>query len=168
MQKLTAVASLVLAAFLVTSCGDTGARMTATAPTAVTTTDSPSFTLASSSVSGRSASAATTFSFCPFGAPLTVGLFLGVTAGSVSLTVVQLGVQFVDTSGISTPQITLPAPVPTTQFGTALVQARQTGIFPLNVGLGCGTGVRGTVVVVVIARDQFGRPLTGQTSMMLR
>jgi hypothetical protein len=165
MQKLTAVASLVVAGFLLTSCSNTDARLTATGPTAVAA-DSPSFTLTSSNVIRQSVRAP--FSFCPAVAPFTVLLNLGVTAGSLSLSVIELGVRFVDTSGVSTTQVTLPGPVPTTQFGTALVQARQTSIFPLAVGLGCGTGVRGTITVVVITRNQIGGMHTGQVSAFLR
>lgn len=165
MQKLTALASLVLAASLLTSCSDTDARVTATGPTTLAA-ESPSFNLTSSNVIQQSVRAP--FSFCPAVAPFIVVLNLGVTAGSISVSVVELGVRFVDTSGISTQQITLPAPVPTTQFGTALVQARQTSVFPLAVGLGCGTGVRGTITVVVTTRDQIGRMRTGQVSVLVR
>jgi hypothetical protein len=166
MQKLTVIASFVVAALLVTSCGDTDSRMNATGPTTLTT-ESASLNLTSSIATLNPAQ--TTFSFCPVVAPVTVALNLSVTAGLVSVSVVELGFQFVATSGTSAaPQVTLPAPVPTTQFGSALVQARQTRVFPLTVGLGCGTGQRGTITVIVVTRDQSGRMTTGQVSALVR
>jgi hypothetical protein len=165
MQKLTVIASLVVAALLVTSCGDTDSRMNATGPTTLTA-ELASLNLTTSSISTTPAQ--TTFSFCPFVAPVAVFLNLSVTAGAVSVAVVELGAQFVDTSGTSAPQITLPMPVPTTQFGSALVQARQTRVFPLAVGLGCATVQRGTLTVIVVTRDQNGRLTTGRVSTLVR
>jgi hypothetical protein len=166
MQKLAVIASLVVAAFLVTSCGDTDSRMNATGPTTLAS-ESASLQLTSSTISMKPAR--TTFSFCPVVAPVAIGLNLSVTAGLLSVSVVELGFQFVDTSGTSAaPQVTLPAPVPTTQFGSALVQARQTRVFPLTVGLGCGTGQRGTITVIVVTQDQNGRMTTGRVSALVR
>lgn len=166
MQKLTVIASLVVAALLVTSCGDTDSRMNATGPTTLAA-ESASLNLTSSTISMKPGH--TTFSFCPVVAPVTLVLNLSVTAGVVGVSVVELGFQFVDNSGTSAaPQVTLPAPVPATQFGSALVQARQTRVFPLTVGLGCGTGQRGTITVIVVTRDQNGRMTTGRVSALVR
>jgi hypothetical protein len=163
MQKLTVIAALVFGAFLVTSCSDTNAPVTATGPTTLAM-EPASFTVAQSTVVAQP----TRFSFCPAVPPFTVVLQLSIRAGTLSLSVTEINLQFVDTSGISMPQVTLPAPVPTTQFGSALVEARQTRVFPLSLGLGCGFGHRGTITAVVVTRDQNGRMNIGRVSANVR
>lgn len=166
MQKLTVIALLVVGGFLATSCGDTDARVTATGPTTLVESglQAPSFSVAQSTVFSRPVANP----FCPAFPPVTVVLNLLVRAGSLSLSVNEVRLRFVDTFGISMPQVTLPAPVMTTQFGSALVAARQSRLFPLSLGLGCGFGTQGTVIVVVITRDQNGQMTTGQVSALVR
>jgi hypothetical protein len=166
MQKLTVIASLVVAAFLFTSCSDTDSRVSTTTPTTVLQQgfQVPSFTVAQSVIF------ATPFpnAFCPAFPPFTVVMPLSVQAGIVPLTITQITLQFVDTSGIQMPQVTLPAPVLTTQFGSALVAARQTRLFAVPLGLGCGFGTRGTLTVVVVARDGNGQMNSGQVTAQVR
>jgi hypothetical protein len=163
MQKLTAVTSLVVAAFLLTSCSDTDARVSVTTPTTVLQQgfQVPSFAAAQSTIFATPVRNA----FCPAVPPFTAVLPVSVQAGAVSLLITDVNVRFVDTSGF---QVTLPAPVPTTQFGSALIEARQTRLFPFSFGLGCGFGTRGTLTVVVVTRDGNGRMNTGQVSAMVR
>jgi len=59
----------------------------------------------------------------------------------------------------------LPAPVPTTQFGSALEQARSGQSFPLTIGIGCATGTTGTVRIFVETRDSQGRTGMGQATV---
>jgi hypothetical protein len=159
MQKLTVIASLVVGAFLATSCGDTTAVVTATGPTTFALVPA-SFSVTPSTVVAQPVRT----SFCPAFPPFTAVLNLSISAGSVSVSITEISLRFVDTFGVGMPQVTLPAPVMTTQFGSALVQARQTRVFPLALGLGCGTGQRGTATVVVVIRDANGRMNSGQVS----
>lgn len=92
--------------------------------------------------------------FQPFRAPLNLII---QAAGDVSLTVSEVRMQFIDSSSIAGPQVTLAAPALTRQFGTALVQARGSRSFPFDFGFGCGTGRTGTIVVLVRARHDDGR-----------
>jgi hypothetical protein len=82
--------------------------------------------------------------------------------------VTSIRAQFVDTSGASAAQVTLPGPVPTTQFGTALERSRSAQAFPLTIGIGCGTGRTGRVQVFVEARDALGRTRSGVATVSVR
>src|SRR5262249_10533780 len=89
---------------------------------------------------------------CPGGfSAFSVQFGLVVQTGDTTLIVNQFRVRFTDVNGVSTQQITLPAPVPTVQFGTALNQARSQ-TFPLSFNPGCGFLPTGTVAVVVEGR----------------
>jgi hypothetical protein len=86
----------------------------------------------------------------------------------VSVVVTSIRAQFVDTSGAAAPQVTLPAPVPTTQFGSALEQSRSGQSFSLRIGIGCGTGttgVCGSSSRPVTRKDGTG---TGQATVDVR
>jgi hypothetical protein len=92
----------------------------------------------------------------PFGGRFNVVIVAGDS--NVFLSSVRLG--FVDANATNRVQVTLPMPVPTTQFGTALVQARSTRIFPFDFRFGCGTSRSGTMVMLVDTRDDRGRSNT--------
>ena len=95
---------------------------------------------------------------CPSVAPLDVPFVLIVRPNDqLGLVVTQLQMQFTDTSGVQMPSVTLPAPLPTTQFGSALSASRGGLQFPLRLGIGCGVGRSGTIVVQVTTRDAQGR-----------
>jgi hypothetical protein len=167
MQKLTVIASLVVGALLATSCSDTDARVTATGPTALVQSggfESPFFSVAQSPIFAQPIRNA----FCPTLPPFTAVLRLSIRAGSFRLFIRDISLRFVDTSGIRMPQVTLPAPVLTTQFGSALVEARQTRLFPLSLGLGCGFGTQGTMTAVVTMRNESGQMSSGQVSAFVR
>jgi hypothetical protein len=87
-----------------------------------------------------------------------VPLIVTVTpAGSVVVFVTSITTQFTDFTGASAPQVTLPAPIPTTQFGTALEQAKNSQTFFLNV---CRPIPRGTFGVTVNMRGLPSRTVT--------
>ena len=77
------------------------------------------------------------------------GLPENVQDGTTGLVVTGFRVQFTDSAGITAPQITLPAPVPTTQIGSALANARGDMFFSLSTGVGCGLGHTGSIVWVI-------------------
>ncbi len=54
------------------------------------------------------------------------------------------------------PPVTIAAPIPTTQFGSALVQAGSVTTVPLTLAIGCGTGSQGTILVIVDMSDDLG------------
>lgn len=106
---------------------------------------------------------------CPTVAPFRVPIFvLASPDGAPSLVVTQIQLQFTDTSGVQMPAVTLPAPVPITQFGDALEAARDALQFPVSLGIGCGVERFGTVVIIVEARDGHGRRHTGRMSVKVR
>jgi hypothetical protein len=161
---------LVVVAFLGASCGGTDATSNLTQPS-----------LSSSPLSAAPLSAAVTTTspiitaqrvnnpFCPSVAPFNVPLVVVVQPpGGVSVIVTAIRVQFVDTSGAAAPQVTLPAPVPTTQFGSALENSRSGQAFPLTVGIGCGTGQTGRMRILVDMRDSQGRTGMGQATVSVR
>jgi hypothetical protein len=145
MRKLILPGALVLA---LAGCE------TANTPTVPTTLESH----ASASVSAASSVQAqqTSFSFCPTVTPFSATIGVVVVAGEVDLIVTSITSQFTDTNNIQLPTITLPAPVPTAQFGSALVQARQGVTFPVTVNFGCGTARTGTVTMAVHLSDASG------------
>jgi hypothetical protein len=163
MQKLTVIAALVVGAFLATSCSDTNARVTATGPTTLTV-EPAEVTVTQSMFSVQPV----LNPLCPLFPPFTVVVNLSIRAGIVRLFVTEIDLRFIDTFGVRMPQVTLPAPVLTTQFGSALVQARQTRIFPVSLGLGCVTGRQGTMTAVVVTRDDNGVMSTRQVSAVVR
>jgi hypothetical protein len=80
-----------------------------------------------------------------------------VSAADLNLFVSTIGFRFVDSNGVQMPPVTLPAPVMATQFGSALVAARSSRTFPLDVRFGCGTLRTGTILVTVDTTDANGR-----------
>ena len=121
------ISLLVVVAFLGASCGGTDAALNPTQP-------SPSASPLSVGVSTTSPIAVAERvrnPFCPSVAPFNVPLVVVVQPpGGVSVVVTAIRVQFFDTSGTGAPQVTLPGPVPTTQFGSALDNARSGQAFP--------------------------------------
>jgi len=128
---------------------------TPAAPTALESHESASVSAAASVQAQQ-----TTFSFCPTVTPFSATIGVVVVAGEVDLFVTSITSQFTDTNQITLPTITLPAPIPTAQFGTALVQARQGATFPVTVNFGCGTASTGTVAMSVHLSDANGVAFT--------
>ena len=93
---------------------------------------------------------------CPYLHPFRASTNLIVRAdGGFRLT--EIAMRFLDRSGSNGPQVTLPAPVPTRQFGTELTDARTSWTYPLDFAYGCGTGRSGTIVIVATGHDGRGR-----------
>src|SRR5689334_7288852 len=146
------------------SCGTMDGQPAATQPTPVGAAPSQMFAASEPVVSAQ----AVRDPFCPSVDPFRVAAGLVVQAQDVGLIVTQISARFTDSAGVQAPQVTLPAPVPTTQFGSALVAARSQRTFPVVVGIGCGTGRTGTVMIFVSARDDFGRMRSGQVTVVVR
>ena len=154
-------AFIVVVACLVSGCSDSTALVTTTGPTSV-----------SAELATFSASAGAVFTqqmgrpSCPTVPPFVIPINLVVRVdGGINVFVTTVSMQFVDTTGIVMPQVTLPAPQMTTQFGTALVQARSARTFPLTLPVGCGTDKKGTVTLIVATRDDQGRQQSGNLSV---
>ncbi len=112
--------------------------------------------------------------FCPGVAPFTLPISVTVRiAGSSTVVINQMRLQFTDSTGRQAPQVTLPmspvtltAPGPTMQFGLPTSQLL-VRTFTFNVGIGCGTGNKGTAVVTVDAIDDTDRHLTQQVRVVV-
>jgi hypothetical protein len=103
--------------------------------------------------------------FCPSVAPFNVAFGLSVrTTGAI---ITGIRAQFTDTSGVRAPQVTLPAPGPTPVFGNAM-PAGSVQTLPLILGIGCGTGNRGTLIVIVDTSDGLGRRGAQQVTIAVR
>jgi hypothetical protein len=164
MQTFKPASIIVLAAFLTTSCGDMGTHVTTTGPTMIGA-EAPVVSATQSTVHAQPIGNP----FCPTVAPFIVPFNIVVSVnGGVSLFITSFSLRFVDTSGHQAPAVTLPAPLPTTQFGTALVDARSGTTFPLTLGIGCGTGSTGTITVTVVTVDATGRQSSAQTTVIVR
>ncbi len=156
---------LVVVAFLSASCGGTDAVVNPTQPSPTTS----ALSVAVSTTSPIAVAQKIQNPFCPSVTPFSVPLVVVVQPPTgVSVVVTSIRAQFVDTLGAAAPQVTLPAPVPTTQFGSALEQARSGQSFRLTVGIGCGTGTTGNVRISVETRDSQGRTGMGQATVGVR
>jgi hypothetical protein len=107
--------------------------------------------------------------FCPTVSPFLVPMTVIVNPnGRSAVVITQIQLQFTDSTQRTQPTITLPGPVPITQYGDALAASRDALTFPLSLGIGCGVGTIGTVVVVVNGHDGNGLPVTGRVSFNVR
>jgi hypothetical protein len=153
-MPLYARASLLLGVVLFTaSCSDTDARLVTTGPSGI---DSAS--LAVEPTSATAFAEPVGGSICPSVAPFNVRFGLSVTTTDWSSVIITgITAQFTDASGARAPQVTLPAPGPTPVFGSAMPPPGSARMFPLSVGVGCGTDIRGTLIVTVETSDRRGR-----------
>ncbi len=159
------ISPLVVAAFLGASCGGTDAALNLTQPTESSSESSVVVSTMSSMVVAERVNNP----FCPSVAPFNVPLVIVVQPdGGTSVVVTAIRAQFFDASGTGRPQVTLPAPVPTTQFGTALDNARSGQVFRVTLGIGCETGHTGNVQIVVETRDARGRTGSGRATVSVR
>jgi hypothetical protein len=157
------VVAVFLSPLLTVSCSDTDARQLG--PSGLNTSalvEPTSSIVVATPVSNP---------FCPTVPPFTVAFGVNVnTGGSTDVTVTGIRFQFTDTAGVQSPQVTLPspqvtlpAPGPTQTFGNPRGQS-----FPLVVGIGCGTGTTGTIVVFVDTVDDHGRTRSQRTMVTVR
>ena len=154
MHKLTVVSTLVLFVFLVTACDD--AKNTVAAPTSFDAAGVSASVTAGSAIADPNAGGS-----C---AAFTIPLAVSVAAGLAAVEITNVTARFVDRRGISMPQVTLPAPVPTAQVGSDLIAARSVRTIPLMLPIGCLVDRAGTVVVVLTTRDRRGRGNTTEVS----
>jgi hypothetical protein len=158
------VACLLAAATLVAaSCSDVS--MNSTGPTKVESSSTVSVNALSNSVIAEPVSRP----LCPSVAPFNVPFGIVVRGNGVAgLVVTRIQMQFTDSAGAQMPPVTLAAPLPITQFGTALAASRDDQRFSLSMGVGCSVERRGSIMVEVETRDAQGRRGTGRVSVSVR
>jgi hypothetical protein len=106
--------------------------------------------------------------FCPTVSPFIVPFTVVVNPnGTAGFVVTSLNMQFTDLAGTHQPTINVPAPIPTQEFGTELTNARDLR-FPLTLGIGCGVGRSGVIVVSFDGTDQRGKKSSGQTRITVQ
>jgi hypothetical protein len=167
-QRTTVTASILLVlTAMAASCSGTIAHDSPTQPTSVNDQSFASFSAASPSVNAQLATAAGPS--CATQPAFTVSIGLIVRANrDIRLFVTTIRMRFTDPFNIQMPQITLPAPQVTQQFGTNLVQARSARTFPLTLPVGCGTQRSGMATIAVDTQDDMGRRESGQISVAVR
>jgi hypothetical protein len=106
---------------------------------------------------------------CPDVPPFVGSLNLDVeSTGPLAFSLEQIQLTFTDDRGLTAPSVTLPAPVPTRQAGSTLIEARSRRSFPLRFPFGCGTARRGTLVIVVVIADELGQEAAAQAKVAVR
>jgi hypothetical protein len=165
-RSIIATVAVLVAAGLTVSCSGTLAPESPTQPTELSAGASASFSTTAQTVVAQSIGHV---GGCPAIAPFSVPIHLVVRVnGGVNIFITQIRMRFTDPFRIEMPQVTLPAPMLTRQFGTNLVEARSTRTFPLTLAVGCGTDRKGTAVILVDTRDERGRTGFGQVSVAVR
>ena len=161
------VIALCLLTMLAASCSDTNAPLAPTDSAA-----GGASTVVVTATATSTSAVAVTDAFCPAVAPFTVPVGVMVQpTGKSDVTVTSIRVVFTDTAGFRAPAVTipmptaLPAPGPTPVFGTMTQGGSR---FPLSLGIGCGTGTRGTVVIIVDTTDSNGRRATNQVNVEVK
>jgi hypothetical protein len=150
MSRLAALPLLLVMALLPASCSS-DSPVGSTTPTRFTTGSSVSIS------AQVLASQQKVPDPCPIATPLFVPFLVTVTpGGGVVVVVTSISTQFTDFTGVGMPAVTLPAPIPTAQFGTALDQARNAQTFSLGF---CRPLRHGTVAVTVNMRDLSSRTI---------
>jgi hypothetical protein len=152
MSHRTALPLLLGTAFLVTSCSS-GGSAGPTTPTTFGAASSVSIT-----AQALAPAAAVAPLGCPTVTPFVVPLIVTVTpTGPVTVVVTSITTQFTSFVGAPMPPVTLPAPVPTVQYGSALEQARNPQTFSFNV---CRAVPRGMVAVTVNMQGMSSRTVS--------
>ena len=168
MHLLARASFLIAAILLIASCSDTD--VPATRPSLISTSAPLAAISATSAVISPQP---VSNPFCPTVAPFNLKTGVIVTAnGPSDVMITTIRFQFIDTAGRRAPDVivpmlpvTLPAPGPTLQFGVAQPSTRT---FPSLIGIGCGTGTRGNVIIVVETRDDRGRRSSDQVSVAVQ
>jgi hypothetical protein len=166
-RHLTLALSLT-AVLLAVSCSDSNLPTTPTTFGTAGSSSSSSANVSINALSDNIVAQPVASSFCPTVAPFNVPFVVVVNSGGASgVVVTQFHMQFTDIAGTHMPSVTIPAPVPIQEFGTELTQARDLR-FPLSLGVGCGVGRAGTIVVGFDATDRAGHKSSGQTRITVR
>jgi hypothetical protein len=165
-RHLTLALSLI-AVLLAVSCSDSSLPTTPTTFGPAGSSSSPA-NVSISALSDNIVAQPVAGGFCPAVSPFSVPFIVVVNSnGDAGVVVTQFHMQFTDIAGTHMPSVTIPAPVPTQEFGTELTQARDLR-FPLSLGVGCGGGRAGTIVVGFDAHDRSGHMSSGQTRITVR
>lgn len=140
------------------ACSDTEMRFAATSPTAFGMSNPLTAEIAPKLISSRP-----TGRFgCPDFSPFVGSLTMNIRTGDFGVSIREVRLLFTDIDGITAPQITLPAPVLTEQFGSTLIAARSARAFPFSFPLGCFSRRAGTLIIVIVTVDDRGRENTNQ------
>ena len=168
MRKKTASLAAALAVVVTSACNGNEVAFLEPAPFG-----GPGGAAFGSSTLGVHASAVRVRSVGQFACP-TLPPFLGAfdlivqAPGDLSVSLRSVRMTFIDSTGLTAPSVTLPAPVLTQQFGTTLVQARSDRAFSLTFPFGCVTRRAGTLVVFVVISDEDGREKTAEVRAAVR
>ena len=159
-------ALLIGAALITASCGDSMPTTPTTFGMAGSTSSSSTATI--NALSDNIVAQPVAQPFCPTVSPFTVPFVVVVTSdGSAGFVVNNFTMNFTDIAGTHLPSVTVPAPVPIQEFGTELTNARDLR-FPLSMGIGCGVGRSGVLVVGFDGTDQRGKKSSGQTKITVQ
>jgi hypothetical protein len=101
-------------------------------------------------------------SACPTIPPFVGSLSVNVQAVDFPLSLSLVRMTFTDSVGLQAPEVTLPAPAMTRQFGSTLVEARSQRTFSFHFPFGCDTSRNGTLLLLVVFTDPDGREITRQ------
>jgi len=166
-RRHIALALLLGAALIAASCSDSNLPTTPTT-FGVAGSSSSSSNISISALSDNIVAQPVARPFCPTVTPFIVPFTVVVsTGGTTGVVVTSLNMQFTDLAGTHQPSVTVPMPVPIQEFGTELRNARDLR-FPLNLGIGCGVGRNGVIVVGFDAHDQGGKKSSGQTRITVQ
>jgi len=166
-RRHLALALLVGAALIAASCSDSNLPTTPTT-FGVAGSSSSSSNVSISALSDNIVAQPVARPFCPTVSPFVVPFTVVVNSnGAVGVVVTSFSMQFTDIAGTHLPSVTVPAPLPIQEFGTELTNARDLR-FPLSMGIGCGVGRNGVIVVSFDGTDQRGKKASGQTKITVR
>jgi hypothetical protein len=79
-----------------------------------------------------------------------------ILTASTTVNVTQMGIRMIDGSSLGGPMITFPKAALTSQFGTTLITAGTTAVFPLAPTFGCVVGPAAAVAVEIVFVDLTG------------
>jgi len=165
-RRHIALALLVSAALTAASCGDSNLPTTPT--TFGVAGSSSSSNVSISALSDNIVARPVATPFCPTVSPFIVPFTVVVNPnGTAGLVITSLNMQFTDLAGTHQPSVSVPMPIPTQEFGTELTNARDLR-FPLSLGIGCGVGRSGVIVVSFDGTDQRGKKSSGQTRITVQ
>jgi len=165
MRKCAASLGMAMVIFATAACDGNGSGQRVVNPTPIATAGaSRSFSIQPSDV----ATETVTNSACPALPPFVGSLNMNVQAVDSPLSLSLVRMTFTDAVGLQAPEVTLPAPVMTRQFGSTLVEARSQRTFSFTFPFGCNTSRTGSLLVVVVVSDADGRQTTREMRLPVR
>lgn len=164
MRKIVAPLGMAMVMLGTMACDGDGPNLAVNPTPLATVGASRNFNIQASDVETE----AVTPSTCPVVPPFVGSLSMNVQAVDFPLSLSLVRMTFTDSAGLQAPEVTLPAPVMTRQFGSTLVEARSQRSFSLRFPFGCDTSRTGTLLVVVVVSDGDGRETTRQMRLPVR